>query len=80
MLDIFRMLAEMNARKVTNAEVARRLQVSTGTIEHWKMERARPRLDKGVQFVLLYCEVVRPAEVQVFASSHAYKLVVTPAI
>ena len=58
-LDCFRMLADLDAAGVSNAEVSRRLgHKSRSTVENWKNRGSQPTLVQRVRFEALYAYVM----------------------
>ncbi len=80
MTDWFRMLHELKCAGVANSTVAKRLGLHNNAILSWKNGITQPRFDHAVNFIMLYCEVVKPTDCQLIVSTSAYKLVVTPAM
>lgn len=85
MIDCFRILAELSAAGLSNAEVARRIGVHPNSISLWKNQpdgKALPRVDHYLSLVLLYCQVCEPQITQhivcIRISSSIYNLTVTP--
>jgi DNA-binding transcriptional regulator YiaG len=52
-LDCFAILAELERLGVSNAAVARHMEVSKGLVHKWKMDEAEPTYSQGMRLLHL---------------------------